>query len=49
MKSLHTHIFMMKSCKNLYFTKSSLAICLMLKWTYLLDGNLDPSILTIVG
>ena len=35
-----THILMTKSCEDLYLTKSTLTIGLMLKWSNLFDGYL---------
>lgn len=34
-----TYIFMLKPCQNFNFPQRSLAICLVLKWRYFLDGN----------
>jgi hypothetical protein len=38
----HTHIFMLKSRQDLYFSQRSLAISLMLEWADFLDRHSHP-------
>ena len=41
-------IFMLKPVENLDFSQCPLAVSLMLKGTYLLDGNLGPELVTVL-